>query len=173
MRTFANRAIKVLLLALLPARALACDCPPSASAADRANLIFVGRCVDVSPNPIKGDLNVVFQVDSSWKRKVESYATIHTPTTDCHYAFTKGKRYLVYTNKAHQTFKTSLCEPNVLLDDNQVVQLPEFGKAFLPGRPEFARRMNLILIGLGVGGLLLVAAVVLRKRLFRPKGRAA
>jgi hypothetical protein len=173
MKTFANRVIKVLLLMLLPAWALACNCPPGESAAARANLIFVGRCVDVSPNPIKGDLNVVFQVDSSWKRQVESFATVHTPTTDCHYAFTKGKRYLVYTNKAHQTFKTSICEPNLLLDDAQVVQLPELGKAYLPGRPEFAQRMNLILIGLGVGGLLLVAVVVLRKRVFRPKGQAA
>ena len=85
------------------------------------------------------------------------------------YAFTKGKRYLIYANKFHQTIKTSVCEPNVLLAEGEGKYLPTLGKAFLPGRPDFARKMNLVLVGLGVGGLLFLAAVVLRKRIFKPK----
>ena len=169
MKTSVFRAISLWLLALVPLWTLGCDCAPVAGAGERADIVFVGRCINIATNPIKGDLNVVFEIDSSWKRAIEQVATVHTPTNDCHYAFTQGKRYLIYANKFHQTIKTSICEPNVLLAEGEGKYLPTLGKAFLPGRPEFARKMNLVLVGLGVGGLLFLAAVVLRKRIFKPK----
>jgi hypothetical protein len=156
-------------MVLAPLCALACDCAPVAEAGARADIVFVGRCINIATNPIKGDLNIVFQVDSSWKRAVEHVATVHTPTNDCNFAFTKGKRYLIYANKFHQTIKTTICEPNVLLAEGEGRTLPALGKTFLPGRPEFARKMNMLLIGLGVGGLVFMAIVVLRKRIFKPK----
>lgn len=167
MKTSVNRVISSLLFWLAPLLAIACDCAPSAGAGERANIVFVGRCIDIATNPIKGDLNVVFEVDSSWKRAIEAVATVHTPTTDCRYAFTKGQRYLIYANKFHQTLRTSVCEPNVALADGQTARVAGLGKAFLPGRPEFARQMNLLLIVLGVGGLVLLAFVVLRRKIFK------
>jgi hypothetical protein len=172
MKTSVSRVVNCLLFLLLPIWAWACDCAPIEGAAARADLIFVGRCIEVSSNPIKGDLNVVFQVDSSWKRSVEAFSTVHTPTTDCHYAFTKGRRYLIYANKFHQTLKTSICEPNTVLLDGEDPRLEGLGKAFAPGRPDFARKMNLILIGLGLGGLVFIGLVVMRKRIFKPRGGA-
>lgn len=168
MKTSVSRATKLLLLSILfPLHLWACKCDPDIDHAAQANIVFVGTCLDISPNAIKGDLNIVFQVDSSWKRAIEHTATVHTPTTNCHYQFQKGQRYLIYANKAHQTLKTTRCQPNRLLHGGPVIVEKSLGKTFLPGRPEFAQRMNIILIGLGLASLVFIGLIVLRKRIFK------
>ncbi|MFN8398291.1 MAG: hypothetical protein U0176_27015 [Bacteroidia bacterium] len=151
-----------------------CTCPPDSSwqsQYDRANVILLGTCIDITPNTHKGGLNVVFNVDSSWKRAIEPTTTVHTNSpTQCGYPFQRGHRYLVFANKLHQTIATSICEPNQPAD--QATQaLQKLGPGQAPGRTELASRMNLTLIGLGVLGMLFLAFVVLRKKVMKPKGR--
>ena len=159
------------LALLLPGLAKPCDCGnwPLDSTVAHANVVFVGTCLNISPNPIKGDYNIVFQVDSSWKRGIEHMATIHTPNTSCNAQFEKGKRYLVYAMKKRQTIHTGACDHLTEFDGTLPPQVKALGGAFLPGRPAFARSMVVLMLGLGLGGLALVAFVVLRKRIFKRK----
>jgi hypothetical protein len=155
----------------VPASMFACDCPEISmdSILARSNVVWVGTCMDVLPNPIKGDLNVVFQVDSSWKRQVEHVATIHTPNHSCGFDFKPGEKYWVVGMKRHQTLYTESCMGNLILPASLPAELKNLGKAFLPGRPEFASRMNFLLLALGGGGLLFLAFVVLRKKIMSKK----
>jgi hypothetical protein len=158
----------LLLFLLLPFRLWACECAdlPLDSIYARANVVFVGTCMDVSTNPIKGDMNVVFQVDSSWKRQMEHVATIHTPNTSCRFDFKPGKKYFVVGFKRHQTVHTDNCSSTALLPAVLPAELKKLGQSFRPGTPALAKQMNWLLIGLGAAGLLFVAVVVLRKRIF-------
>ncbi len=148
-----------------------CDSTMTWDAAfDKSNVVFLGTCMDISPNTLKGGLNVLFQVDSSWKRVIEHVATVHTNSPNqCGYAFHRGERYIVVANKRHQTIETSECEPNQLYSDNGELILRRLGPGFAPGRPGFENKMNLILVGLGLAGLLFLAVVVLRRKIWKPK----
>ncbi|HHG84669.1 MAG TPA: hypothetical protein ENJ82_07960 [Bacteroidetes bacterium] len=150
-----------------------CNCDSTASWADtfeKSNVVFLGTCIGVRSNPIKGGMNIIFSVDSSWKRKIEPSATVHTKASNqCGYLFEEGKRYIVFGNKHHQTLETSICEPNQDFAENGRLTLRRLGKGFSPGRPEFGRKMIFIMIVLGVVSLLFVLLVVLRKRLFKKK----
>lgn len=160
-----------LLCFLLPIRLWACDCPtlPLDSAYARANVVFVGTCMNVAPNPIKGDFNIVFQVDSSWKRQIEPVATIHTPSSNCRFDFKPGKKYLVVGYKRHQTIHTDACATTMLLPEVLPTELGALGKAYQPGAREMIANMKWLLIALGAGGILFVALVVLRKRIWSAK----
>jgi hypothetical protein len=165
------------LVCLLPTLSLFasnnCDCDSTAtweSAFEKANIVFLGTCVDASPNTIKGGLNVVFQVDSSWKRAIEPFATVHSNSENqCGYPFKPGNRYIVFANKRHQTIATSECEPNQDFEDNGPLTLRRLGPGFAVGRPGMAAGMNMLLIGLGIAGMLFLAFVVLRKKISGPK----
>lgn len=156
----------------LPA-ANSCGCDSTATWDDaftKSNIVFLGTCMDVIPNAIKGGLNVVFQVDSSWKRAIEQVTTVHTNSPNqCGYPFRHGQRYIVFANKRHQTVETSQCEPNQAYDDNGILTLRRLGKGFSPGRAGMAGKMDLMLLVLGGLGLLFLAFVVLRKRFRKAK----
>jgi hypothetical protein len=157
----------------MTAQASNCGCDSTAtweSAKEKANVILLGTCIDVSPNTIKGGLNVVFQVDSSWKRDIEQVATIHTNSPNqCGYPFKRGECYIVFATKRHQTIETSACEPNQVYADRGAITLRKLGKGFAPGREGFAGKMNMMLIFLCVLGLLFLGFVVLRKHLAKAK----
>lgn len=137
---------------------------------EKANVIFLGTCMDVTPNALKGGLNILFQVDSSWKRDIELVTTVHTNSPNqCGYPFLKGKRYIVFANKQHQTEKTSQCEPNQLYDDNGILTLRRLGQGFPPGRPGGGTNLILLMSALGIAGLLFLAFVVLRKKIGKAK----
>jgi hypothetical protein len=152
-----------------------CDSIPNWEAAyQKANVIFLGTCIDITPNTHKGGLNIVIQVDSSWKRTIEPVTTVHTKSTNqCGFPFTKGKRYLVFANKRHQTTETSECEPNEVIDDRPSATLRNLGPGFGPGRTEgMAVKLDWMLAGLVAAGLLFLMFVVLRKRL-KPAKKAS
>jgi hypothetical protein len=157
------------LLTAFASGAQACTCDTTKtwnSYHSNANVIFLGTCVDISPNAIKGGLNIVFQVDSSWKRAIEYHTTVHTNSPNqCGYPFQRGARYIVFGNKRHQTIETSNCEPNQTYEDNGALTLRRLGQGFPPGREGFAKNMNGVLILLGITGLLFLGFVVLRKHL--------
>lgn len=163
-----------LLLALslgsiLPANANSCGCDSTLTLPqhlEQSNVTILGTVISIATNPIKGGLNIVFDVDSSWKRAIEPVATIHTNFTgQCGFPFEEGKKYVVFARKRHQTVATSICEPNMAFEEGGEGLVRRLGQGFAPGRPEMAIRFNWILVGLGVGGLLLVAFVVLRKKI--------
>ncbi len=174
--SWAGRIGLFLTLIFTPAAIDACNCDSTktieAHIAD-ANVIVLGTCNNIITNPIKGGLNVSFQVDSSWNRAIEFNATFHTkPSDQCGFDFQVGKRYLVFGKKRHQTVETSQCLPNTSMNEKGKTLLTRLGQGYPPGRKEMAMRMNLLLLGLGAGGLLLVGFVVLRKRIFRRKRQA-
>jgi hypothetical protein len=146
-----------------------CGCDSTATwqdAYDKANVVFVGTCMDVIPNAIKGGLNILFQIDSSWKRAIEPVTTVHTNSPNqCGYPFKAGERYIVFANKRHQTTQTTECEPNQLYDDNGILILRRLGKGFTPGRAGLASNMNWLLVGLAAAGMAFLAFVVLRKKI--------
>jgi hypothetical protein len=146
-----------------------CGCDSTATwdaAFDKANIVFLGTCIDVAPNTLKGGLNVAFEVDSSWKRAIERVATVHTNSPNqCGYPFRMGERYIVFANKRHQIIATTACEPNQLYDDNGLLTLRRLGKGFTPGRPGKAQNMIIMLTVLGLLGLLFLGFVVLRKKI--------
>jgi hypothetical protein len=150
-----------------------CHCDSTATwdaAYDKANIIFLGTCMDITPNTIKGGLNVVFQVDSSWKRATEHVTTVHTNSPNqCGYPFKRNARYIVFANKRHQTVESSECEPNQLYEDNGILTLRRLGSGFTPGREDKANGMILLMLALGVSGLLFLGFVVLRKKFRKPK----
>jgi hypothetical protein len=150
-----------------------CGCDPDAhwdDALSKASVVFVGTCMDATPNAIKGGMNVLFQIDSSWKRAIEPVATVHTnAAAQCGYPFEKGVRYIVFANKRHQTVETSICEPNQRHADGGAAVLARLGPGIAPGRTELAGNMNLMLVAAGLLGLVFVAFVVLRKRFVRAK----
>ena len=134
---------------------------------EAANIVILGTCIRVSTNAIKGDLNIAFAVDSSWKRAIEPVATVHTnPANQCGFPFEEGQRYLVFARKRHQTITTSVCELILPEGLRASATMEELGTGFSPGRPELARNMNLMILGLGIGSILLVAVIVLRKKVF-------
>ena len=143
-----------------------CDSVASFEAAyEKANIIFVGVCMDVVSNPIKGGLNILFQVDSSWKRGIEKVATVHTNSSNqCGYKFERNEKYIVFANKRHQTISTSECEPNELLSANSQLTFAKLGPGIAPGRPELARNLAVLLSGLVLASMIFVAFVVLRKK---------
>ncbi len=151
-----------------------CGCDPAKTLDQyikESNVIVLGTCNNIITNPIKGGLNVSFEVDSSWVRAIEPNATFHTNASNqCGAVFEVGKRYFVFGKKRHQTVETTVCLPNQLFSEDGEAMLSKLGTGFSPGRPELAQQMNLLILGLGVGGVLLVAFVVLRKRLFAKKG---
>ena len=151
-----------------------CDCDSTKtwdSAFEKANVIFLGTCMDITPNTIKGGLNVVFQVDSSWKRATERVTTVHTNSPNqCGYPFKRNERYIVFANKRHQTVESSECEPNQPFEDNGILTLRRLGQGFSPGREGMANQMIVLMLALGVAGLLFLGFVVLRKRFRKPKG---
>lgn len=160
-------------LGLLHAQTNQCNCDSTATwdaAFEKANVVILGTCMDVTPNTIKGGLNIVFQVDSSWKRGIEQVATVHTNSPNqCGYPFKRNQRYIVFANKRHQTVETSECQPNQLYEDNGLLTLRRLGQGFAPGREAMANKMVGLLIGLGVAGLAFLAFVVLRKKIRKPK----
>jgi hypothetical protein len=153
----------------LAAQGDACGCDTTQTwdaAFEKANVVFLGKCIDVTPNTIKGGLNVVFEVDSSWKRAIENFATVHTNSPNqCGYPFRRGSRYIVVANKRHQTIETSQCEPNQDFTDNGPLTLRRLGVGFAPGREGMAFKMDMMLLLLGFLGLLFLGFVVLRKRI--------
>lgn len=148
-----------------------CGCEQPASfeqAYKKANIVFLGSCIDISPNAIKGGLNIVFQVDSSWKRGVEQITTVHTNSTNqCGYEFKQGSKYIVFGNKKHQTISSTSCEPNQLFSEGGAETLEKLGRGILPGRPELAWNLTLLLTGMGIAGLLFLAFVIFRKKFKR------
>lgn len=137
---------------------------------ESANVIVYGECVRVTTNAIKGGMNATFAVDSSWKRAIEPMATFHTNAANqCGFPFEKGKRYLVFGLKKHQTQRTSICEPNIVEGLRADAIMADLGQGFAPGRPELTRQMNLMILGLGIGSLVFLALIVLRKRIFKPQ----
>lgn len=169
-------AVFTLFLTLSAPLAIAqndCGCDPSLSWQDdfeKANVVFLGTCVGQPSNAIKGDINIVFRVDSSWKRKIEPVATVHTKASNqCGFPFKTGQSYLVLANKRHQTIATTVCEHNLLASEVSEETWQLLGEGYGPGRPEFARKMNLMLVIMGVASVLFVGLIVLRKRLFKKK----
>ncbi|MBL0020405.1 MAG: hypothetical protein IPP17_29210 [Bacteroidetes bacterium] len=178
----ANRRLRLIFGGLLAAILLTtnafaqtnqCHCDSTATwdaAFEKANIIFLGTCMDITPNTIKGGLNVVFQVDSSWKRATEHVTTVHTNSPNqCGYPFKRNARYIVFANKRHQTVETSECEPNQAYEDNGILTLRRLGAGFTPGREDKANGMILLMLALGVSGLLFLGFVVLRKKFRKPK----
>lgn len=155
-------------LAVPSAMACECDRPmPPGQAYEDADLIFSGKVIRVTTNPNKGGLNVVFQLDSTWKKEMLPVTTILFPgKRDCGLSFYEGKKYLVYTKKKHQSHKTNSCWPNLLLEDAGP-ELVRMGPSLALKVPGLFSGMSLMLLGLGLGGLLFVAFVVLRKRWFK------
>jgi|GEM_PF-2310380 len=153
-----------------------CNCNANKSLAQHqedASVIVLGTCVNIITNPIKGGYNVSFQVDSSWNRAIEPIATFHTNADNqCGFKFELDKQYVVFGKKKHQTTRTTKCEPNILYDAGGAELVAQFGKGFSPGRPGVAKKMNLMMLGLGAGAILFIAFVVLRKRIFPPKNTA-
>ena len=158
----------MLLIWLLATKVFACECDSTISwqsPFDNANVVVLGTCIDVTTNPIKGGLNVLFEVDSSWKRGIEPIATFHSdPPEQCGFDFRRGEKYIVFGKKRHQTIETTSCLPNQAMSDNGPLTLRRLGQGFSPGRPGLMRNMNLMLLALGVLGLAFVAFVVLRKK---------
>lgn len=150
-----------------------CDCDASRTWQDdfeKANVVILATCVGQTSNAIKGGMNIVFQVDSSWKRKIEPVATIHTEASNqCGFPFKTGQTYLVFGNKRHQTIATTVCEHNQLASEVTPETWQNLGQGFGPGRPELGRQMNLILVIMGVASVLFVGLIVLRKRIFKKK----
>ena len=46
-----------------------------------------------------------------------------------------------------------------------VLLMDQLGEGFGPGQPELVTRMNLIILGLGILGILFMAVIVLRKKI--------
>ena len=163
----------LVLLFLAPnfatARKCGCDTPNSFDIAyEKANIVFVGTCMGVETNPIKGGLNIIFQVDSSWKRGIEKVATVHTNSANqCGYRFQPHERYVVFANKHHQSISTTNCEPNQLFEEGGQATIDKLGPATLPGRPGKAWNLILILGALTLAGMLFLAFVVLRKKFMK------
>ncbi len=173
-----NVAAALMVLCFLSSNAFSqtnqCNCDSTRSwesAFEKANIILMGTCMDITPNTIKGGLNVVFQVDSSWKRATERVTTVHTNSPNqCGYPFKRNERYIVFANKRHQTVESSECEPNQRFEDNGILTLRRLGQGFTPGREGMANQMIVLMLALGVAGLLFLGFVVLRKRFRKPKG---
>lgn len=176
MRNFSVFLLILLLGSMVTPSAKACNCDSTMTFADHvaaADVIILGTVINIASNPIKGGRNVYVQVDSSWKRGIEISAVVHSEMTNqCGVDFVKGEKYLIFATKRHQTIYTSVCEPNQLYAEGGELSMKVLGKGFTPGRPELEFQMNLLLIGLGLGGLLFMAVIVLRKKIFPGKARS-
>ena len=143
--------------------------PDFEEAYEAASVVFAGRVVNVSTNPHKTGLNIVFQIDSSWKRTIEEVVTLNTGSSvQGGYPFRMGERFLVFARKKFQSLKVGGCSRTAAWADAGE-DLDRLGPAMLPGQSPGMKKM-IVLVGiLGILGLLFVAFVVLRKRIFGRK----
>lgn len=177
MKTSAPFSSLLLLLVLFagPLRAQR-DCksiPPFEEALEASSVVFAGTVVNVSTNPHKSGLNIVFQIDSSWKRTIEEVVTLHTGSSvQGGYPFSKGERYLVFARKKFQSLKVGGCSRTSAWNDSPD-DLQRLGAGLPTGQSPGMQKMIILVGVLGIVGLLFVGFVVLRKRIFGKKGKTA
>ena len=131
---------------------------------EEANIVITGSVAGHQTNPNKVGLLYTFQIDSSWKRPIEPFATIYSEyETGCGYPFRQGVKYVVFVNKGHSTLSTSICEPNspVYLASEIFEKL---GKGMRPSHSPGTENLNLVLTVMVVGGMVFLAFVVLFRR---------
>jgi hypothetical protein len=156
-------------LLLAGGRAIAADCgcsqpTPFEQAYAEANIVLSGKVIGVQTNPNKVGLLVTFQVDSSWKRPIEPFATVYTEyETGCGYPFRQGSKYLVFVNKGHSSLFTSICEPNSPDYAAHDLRL-KLGKGLAPSHTPGTENLHWILTAAVMGGILFLAFVVLFRR---------
>lgn len=97
---------------------------------DQADIIFSGTCIFVNSNWISGGQKYVFQVDQTWKRRIDSLYIVNSKwIQDGGYVFKKDEQYLVYVDKGF-TPKTNICMGNKRLAEAEAdLQLLGEGKA--------------------------------------------
>lgn len=128
-------------------------CDPSTSIQeqiDQADIIFSGTCIFVNSNWISGGQKYVFQVNQTWKRRVDSLYIVNSKWLhDGGYVFEKDQEYLVYVDKGF-TPKTNLCMGNKLLAEAEAdLQLLGEGQA-----PAKASNISLMIWTVSLLGLL-------------------
>lgn len=151
------------------ARLQACPCeetPAFEEALKEANVVVRGTVLDVTTNPINTGLKVTLKVNRSWKRTIEHTVTISTPTpAQCGYDFRIGETYLVYVNKKFN-LKTSSCDrTRALIQADSDLEL--LGEGYAPSASPGAKLFSILMLVMTLLGLLFVAFVVLRKRIFK------
>ncbi|TAE47313.1 MAG: hypothetical protein EAZ89_18265 [Bacteroidetes bacterium] len=145
-----------------------CEALSPEEAIAKADYAFTGECTYVNTNWISGGWKYSFRVDSTWKRGADQFLVVNSPwENNCGYMFEKGKKYLVYVSRKFSS-RTNRCMGNKELD-MAGADLVVLG----PGdhtRTSSAVQMMYWTIGLlGFFSVLLVAAVVLRQRIWKPK----
>lgn len=154
-------------LAFGTARATDCGCSqpaPFEQAFAEANIVFSGKVAGIQTNPNKVGLLVTFQVDSSWKRTIEPFATVYTEyETGCGYPFRMGSKYVVFVNKGHSSLFTGICEPNAIDYEAQDLRR-RLGKGLAPSHTPGTENLPLILTAAVLGGIVFLAFVVLFRK---------
>ena len=129
------------------------ECDPEVSLQqqiDQADIIFSGTCIFVNSNWISGGQKYVFQVEQTWKRRIDSLFIVNSKwEQEGGYTFEKGQQYLVYVDKGF-TPKTYLCMGNKLLTEAEAdLTLLGQGQA-----PQQSPQVNLMIWTVTILGLL-------------------
>lgn len=168
--------------AAAPAFACSCALPPDAlTARDQSDAVFSGKVLDVKEaidwsdfmpftKPIRMQLEVILEVQSTWKGVTTSQVEINTAPNGagCGVDFQPGKVYLVYASYGEDNgLFTHLCTRTSELA-NASDDLLALGQGSPPGEPVDLIGQKLLL-SYGLPAAFLVAVLVVSVFLFRKK----
>jgi hypothetical protein len=165
----------ILFLILLAGAAVGqtqeCDCEEGATVEEfqqKADLIFEGKLIHATTNWMSGGMKYTFLVNQYWKKRVDSLVFVNADFEEsaCGLPFEKDQIYLVYATKGFSV-KTNRCSGTKKLAEAET-DLAFLGPGQEPTVSPMVSMMNWSLILLTALAFLLVAFVVLRKRL-RPQ----
>ena len=120
--------------------------------------------MDVQSNWVSGGYKLVFKVKQSWKRSTEEYTTVNLPKSEnCLERFEQGENYLIYAEKKYNLKVSckSRCYP--WDSENLWEDRMELGAGLSPSQSPGTEYLPYIMTLLILGGMGLVAVVVLRK----------
>ncbi|MCB9231866.1 MAG: hypothetical protein H6581_09400 [Bacteroidia bacterium] len=158
-------SILSLILLLFQAAAFGQDVsqPDFKTAFDQANIVILGKVMDVQSNWISSGYKIVFEVEKSWKRPTEKYITLNVkPENYQPGMFAKGSAYLVYAEKkfnlqtglGYRYFDSAAAGADLTL----------LGEGLPPSQSPGAKNLPYIMTAMTILGLALVLFVVKRKK---------
>lgn len=145
----------------------ACDCKPVSTpdAIEQAKVVFAGQVVDINTNWVSGGWKISFAVEEVYKDRADRFIIINTPwEKDCGIIFKKEARYLVYAERPYH-FKTHSCMGTKFLEEAEA-DLQLLGEGSAPSPSNAASSLNWLMGLMVLGGMLFIAFVVLRKKIF-------
>ena len=149
-----------------------CPCDSVAgieSAFESSNVIFLGKPASIIPNWMSGGMKITFNVEKSWKRGIEKFFTLNVPEpANCGIQFLENENYLVFVNKVF-AYQTDSCS-RTKLAVSAASDIAFLGKSIPAGRNSSLTKWIYILGGLVFAGVLFMAFVVFRKKIFPVKG---